>query len=171
MASLEKKSLRILGQFTFRDSVIYINPYASTKSKSISITQSILRRQMDQTRITKNTVRNQAYILKRAHLVAKDIAQICKLWSRPSHKAIAHYKILPPSIPRRISDTTKEFENIYEWLNQFKRDNIKTLVYYFWGPPGSGKSRRALEEAKATNQPIYYKPRGLWWTDTTSSQT
>ncbi|ATP66708.1 Rep [Rodent associated cyclovirus 2] len=39
----------------------------------------------------------------------------------------------------------------------------KTIVHYYWGPPGSGKSRRALEEAKLTNLPIYYKPRGLWW--------
>lgn len=43
-----------------------------------------------------------------------------------------------------------------------KREH-KTIVHYFWGPPGSGKSRRALEEAKATNEDIYYKPRGLWW--------
>lgn len=39
----------------------------------------------------------------------------------------------------------------------------KTEVFYYWGPPGSGKSRRALEEARATNEDIYYKPRGLWW--------
>ncbi|UUG66207.1 replication associated protein [Calfel virus LSF31_cyc880] len=42
--------------------------------------------------------------------------------------------------------------------------NSKTEVFYYWGPPGSGKSRRALEEA-TTHAPnsIYYKPRGLWW--------
>ncbi|ADD62455.1 replication-association protein [Cyclovirus PK5222] len=41
---------------------------------------------------------------------------------------------------------------------------FKTEVYYYWGPPGTGKSRRALEEAQATgNGSIYYKPRGLWW--------
>ncbi len=39
-----------------------------------------------------------------------------------------------------------------------------TEVRVFWGPPGSGKSRRALEEASALyGQSIYYKPRGLWW--------
>lgn len=39
----------------------------------------------------------------------------------------------------------------------------KTFVFYYWGPPGSGKSRRALEEAEQTGEKIYYKPRGLWW--------
>lgn len=40
----------------------------------------------------------------------------------------------------------------------------KTSVYYFFGPPGSGKSRRALAEATAlTEGTIYYKPRGDWW--------
>ncbi|XP_020291778.1 uncharacterized protein LOC109858690 [Pseudomyrmex gracilis] len=42
--------------------------------------------------------------------------------------------------------------------------SYKTDVYYYWGPPGSGKSRRALEEATATApDSIYYKPRGDWW--------
>lgn len=40
----------------------------------------------------------------------------------------------------------------------------KTWVYYYWGPTGSGKSRRALKEAREINaDSIYYKPRGLWW--------
>nr|WCI99962.1 MAG: replication-associated protein [nabpantry virus 15] len=42
--------------------------------------------------------------------------------------------------------------------------SYKTDVYYFWGPPGSGKSRRALEEAQIQKpESIYYKPRGPWW--------
>ena len=41
---------------------------------------------------------------------------------------------------------------------------FKTETYYYWGPPGTGKSRRALEEAQKTDDgTIYYKPRGLWW--------
>ncbi|ADD62457.1 replication-association protein [Human associated cyclovirus 1] len=42
----------------------------------------------------------------------------------------------------------------------------KTEVRYYHGPPGSGKSRRALEEATALASDlndIYYKPRGTWW--------
>lgn len=40
----------------------------------------------------------------------------------------------------------------------------KTVVHYYWGPPGSGKSRRSLEEARELcGESIYYKPRGLWW--------
>ncbi|UNY50604.1 replication associated protein [Chifec virus UA13_1880] len=39
-----------------------------------------------------------------------------------------------------------------------------TWVYYYWGPTGTGKSRRALKEAREINaDSIYYKPRGLWW--------
>lgn len=34
---------------------------------------------------------------------------------------------------------------------------------YFYGEPGSGKSRRALAEATAAGGGIYYKPRGEWW--------
>lgn len=42
--------------------------------------------------------------------------------------------------------------------------DFKTYVYYYWGPPGSGKSKRALEEARSIDKDsIYYKPRGLWW--------
>ena len=41
--------------------------------------------------------------------------------------------------------------------------DFKTEVYYYYGEPGVGKSRRAYTEAKATNEPIYYKPRGDWW--------
>ncbi|AIX11623.1 capsid [Bat associated cyclovirus 12] len=44
-----------------------------------------------------------------------------------------------------------------------KERDFKTEVYYYWGPPGSGKSKRALEEAKQRGTSIYYKPRGLWW--------
>lgn len=52
---------------------------------------------------------------------------------------------------------------------------FKTEVYFYWGPPGTGKSRRAAEEARArypdkelsvvgsTRSMVYYKPRGLWW--------
>ncbi|AXL65883.1 replication-associated protein [Arboreal ant associated circular virus 1] len=42
--------------------------------------------------------------------------------------------------------------------------DFKTEVFYYWGPPGTGKSRRALEEANTHDSlSVYYKPRGLWW--------
>ncbi|ADD62463.1 replication-association protein [Cyclovirus Chimp12] len=42
--------------------------------------------------------------------------------------------------------------------------NYPTEVRYYWGPPGSGKSRRALQEAtEISTNGIYYKPRGQWW--------
>lgn len=41
---------------------------------------------------------------------------------------------------------------------------FKTEVRYFYGAPGTGKSRQALEEAQTiAMDEIYYKPRGLWW--------
>nr|AHI42034.2 replication-associated protein [Human associated cyclovirus 10] len=42
--------------------------------------------------------------------------------------------------------------------------NFKTEVRYYWGPPGSGKSRRSLEESSGLlDGTVYYKPRGEWW--------
>lgn len=42
--------------------------------------------------------------------------------------------------------------------------DFKTEVRYYYGEPGTGKSRTALEEAKERAvDSIYYKPRGLWW--------
>ncbi|ADD62451.1 replication-association protein [Human associated cyclovirus 2] len=55
-------------------------------------------------------------------------------------------------------------ERMLQLVNPIKQRDFKTEVYYYWGPPGTGKSRRALEEAQAFNtESIYYKPRGLWW--------
>lgn len=42
--------------------------------------------------------------------------------------------------------------------------NFKTELYYFWGPSGSGKSRRTLEEAEALGDDIFQKPPDdRWW--------
>lgn len=67
MASLEKKSVRQPGQYISKDSKVYINPYALTPSRSCSITESILRRQLDPTWITKKTIQRQAEYLGRAN--------------------------------------------------------------------------------------------------------
>lgn len=48
-------------------------------------------------------------------------------------------------------------------FNQPKSRDFKTEVYYYYGEPGVGKSRRAKEEAESTNEDIYYKSRGQWW--------
>lgn len=40
--------------------------------------------------------------------------------------------------------------------------DFKTETTIFWGEPGTGKSRKAYEEAKGFGT-VYYKPRGEWW--------
>ncbi|UME38930.1 replication-associated protein [Italian wall lizard associated cyclovirus 1] len=59
------------------------------------------------------------------------------------------------------------FRGIREYIrtiNPIIPRNFKTEVFYYYGPPGSGKSRRALQEAQEHDaNSIYYKPRGLWW--------
>lgn len=39
----------------------------------------------------------------------------------------------------------------------------KTNVYIYWGEPGTGKSKTALEEATQAGGGIYYKQRQKWW--------
>lgn len=39
----------------------------------------------------------------------------------------------------------------------------KTYCFVYYGQTGIGKSRRALDEARATGGGIYYRPRGDWW--------
>lgn len=41
--------------------------------------------------------------------------------------------------------------------------NFKSNVYFYWGPPGTGKSSRCAREAEAFGGTTYYKPRGEWW--------
>uniref|UniRef100_A0AAU6S515 Replication-associated protein n=1 Tax=Myotis capaccinii feces associated cyclovirus 2 TaxID=3139989 RepID=A0AAU6S515_9CIRC len=67
----------------------------------------------------------------------------------------------------------KYHRGIKEWLRLHKPIQPrfeKTEVFYYYGSPGTGKSKSALEEATAALQEgetvandIYYKPRGLWW--------
>lgn len=72
----------------------------------------------------------------------RDIAEHCPIAFIKYHKGIQHYiRTISPITPR----------------------NFKTNVYFYWGPPGTGKSRRAAEEAAETGLDTYYKPRGDWW--------
>ncbi|QCE20592.1 nonstructural protein [Melipona quadrifasciata cyclovirus 1] len=48
-------------------------------------------------------------------------------------------------------------------IHPVKERDFKTLVYYYWGPPGTGKSKAAKEEADLHGGGTYYKPRGEWW--------
>lgn len=41
--------------------------------------------------------------------------------------------------------------------------DFKTNVFFFWGPTGTGKSRRARSESEKSVGRTYYKPRGEWW--------
>ncbi|KAL5961047.1 Replication-associated protein [Taenia solium] len=71
---------------------------------------------------------------------------------------------------KRACLAIREEKNIGEVSTSTKKNinpppdrDFKTEIYYYHGPPGVGKSRRAYEEAKATGESIYYKPRGDWW--------
>nr|ADY17984.1 replication associated protein [Dragonfly associated cyclovirus 1] len=61
----------------------------------------------------------------------------------------------------------KYHKGIKEYINHvnpIRPRHYKSEVYYYWGPPGTGKSKTALEKATTYNpDSIYYKPRGLWW--------
>jgi len=55
-------------------------------------------------------------------------------------------------------------DQLLKLIHPIKPRDFQTYVYYYWGEPGTGKSRRAKSEADAVNSnSIYYKPRGLWW--------
>lgn len=74
------------------------------------------------------------------------------------------------SMSKVADDNEDVYIRYWRGLHQFQEKvappperRFKTEVYFYYGPPGVGKSRRALEEADATQEAIYYKPRGKWW--------
>ncbi|WBG01410.1 replication-associated protein [Army ant associated cyclovirus 6] len=68
------------------------------------------------------------------------------------------------SFPATYIRYFRGIERLIAVVNPIKPRDFKTDVYYYWGPPGSGKSSRALKEAQSVDPAsIYYKPRGLWW--------
>ena len=68
----------------------------------------------------------------------------------------------PESARFKLSNITRELRLIFASRPIPERD-FKTEVRFYYGRPGSGKSRRAQQEAQATGGRIYYKPRGDWW--------
>lgn len=67
------------------------------------------------------------------------------------------------SCPKAYIRYSRGINEYIKTINPITPRDFKTLCRYYYGPPGSGKSRRALEEATETTHPIYYKPRGDWW--------
>lgn len=56
----------------------------------------------------------------------------------------------------------KGIENYIRIITSIQQRNFKTIVHYYWGETGTGKSKTAKEEAEKIGS-IYYKPRGEWW--------
>ena len=68
-----------------------------------------------------------------------------------------------PECPVQVIKYYKGIEAYIRLTRPIPERDFKTEVRFYYGRPGSGKSRRALTEAKATGGRIYYKPRGDWW--------
>ena len=61
------------------------------------------------------------------------------------------------------------YKNLKEIRNEFVKErssNETTALFWFYGPPGSGKSRYA----KGIDPDYYKKPAGQWWDETYSQQ-
>lgn len=65
--------------------------------------------------------------------------------------------------PKAVIMYARGIKNYIQLIRPIQDRNFKTLVYFFYGAPGTGKSRRALAEATEKGGDIYYKPRGDWW--------
>lgn len=65
--------------------------------------------------------------------------------------------------PAQVIKFYKGIEKYISLVQPVPDRDFKTEFYFYWGPPGTGKSSRCLNEAKATGEAIYYKPRGEWW--------
>jgi len=54
-------------------------------------------------------------------------------------------------------------EKCFGYLAKRTQRNWKTETYVFYGEPGTGKSKTALEICSNRGYEIYYKSRGDWW--------
>ncbi|AGC84158.1 putative replication-associated protein 2 [Cyclovirus roach] len=118
---------------------------------------------MDPTQTTKNIVRNLGTTLKRGLQVDKghhnDLAALVDAIQSGQRDIRTIAEAFPTSYIRY-------HRGIKEYLKTTCPINprtFKTFVYYYWGPTGTGKSRRSLMEATSIEGGIYYKPRGEWW--------
>lgn len=100
MASLERNSVRKMEPLIYKDFATFTNQCALEPSKSLSITQSILRRQMAPTKTTNDTVKKQACTLKRERRVPKGSATIWSpLWLESRKGRTPHPKSLLNFLP------------------------------------------------------------------------
>ncbi|UUG66199.1 replication associated protein [Calfel virus LSF17_cyc102] len=53
-------------------------------------------------------------------------------------------------------------DNYIKVIKSIKQRDFKTEVHFYWGPTGTGKSKKANEEANKIGT-VYHKPRGEWW--------
>lgn len=72
-------------------------------------------------------------------------------------------KRIAEECPGAFIKYSRGIEKYIKLIHPIKERDFKTEVYFYWGPPGTGKSRRCLEEATNYGGGIYYKPRGEWW--------
>ena len=139
-------------------------PMRFSTIKSVSITESILRRQMDPTKKTKNTVQRQATFIERVRLTTKGEEQTWRPLYLPYRtEKSPHPKWSLNYMAPCISNTIVESKNTYTSCDQCNQGIFSLNCGCIGDHPDRGKSRRALEEATAWGESIYYKPRGLWW--------
>ena len=74
---------------------------------------------------------------------------------RTEREAIETDELLLPvaKYPRLVNKLSLLYSVERSWV---------TELHVFWGPPGTGKSHTAFEEAKQLGT-IYFKPEGQWW--------
>lgn len=72
------------------------------------------------------------------------------------------YQTIAEECPREFIKFHKGIKELLIQIRPPTDRDFKTEVSIFVGEPGSGKSKRAYEEAKAFGD-VYYKPRGDWW--------
>lgn len=131
MASLEKNSLRQPTHRISKGSVVWSNPCASTPSRSCSITESILRRQMDPTYKTKLTVQRQAKYLNRELQVREGNVLTYTPYWMTYEEANVTWPYSPYNIPLHISGIFVESRHIYDSHNLYCHETFQPSLATF----------------------------------------